>query len=69
MYFADALSGGPLLGRLSAPMRLVPRSGPLPPAVDAYLQATSGGITLGMVFGGPLAVGSNVTAELVSAIS
>jgi hypothetical protein len=62
--FADALSGGPMLGRIHAPMLLVPSSGPLPASIADYLSGVVSGLTSGTLFGGPLAVGDDVLAEL-----
>jgi hypothetical protein len=62
--FQDADSGGVLLGMADAPMLLVPPSGPLPASIQSYLSSTAGGIRSGTLFGGPLAVGDDVLAEL-----
>jgi hypothetical protein len=66
--FPDALSAGPSLGRAKAPLLLVPPTGPLPPAVLAYLSLVGGGVTSGTLFGGPLAVVDQVLAELDGAV-
>jgi hypothetical protein len=64
--FADALSGGVLMGEpgTQGPMLLVPSSGPLPPTIDTYLTGVLPAVTQGYLFGGPLAVGSDVLTEL-----
>jgi hypothetical protein len=65
--FSDALSGGPTLGLADAPMLLVPPSGPLPSSIENYLSGVASSLTSGTVFGGPLAVGDDVLAELEAA--
>jgi len=63
--FPDALSGGPVL-RQFAPMLLVAPHAPLPAPIAQYLATQP--ITLGVVFGGPLAVGDDVLAALAAAV-
>ncbi len=65
--FPDALSGGVFMGEpeTQGPMLLVPPSGALPSATSSYL--TSAASFQGYLFGGPLAVGSDVAAELAAA--
>jgi hypothetical protein len=65
-YFSDALSGGVFMGEpgTQGPMLLVAPSGPLPPTIDAYLSGVLSTLTQGYLFGGPLAVGSDVLSEL-----
>jgi hypothetical protein len=64
--FPDALSGGVLMGQpgTAGPMLLVEPSGPLPPTIDAYLIGVLSTVTQGFLFGGSLAVGDDVLAEL-----
>jgi len=66
--FSDALSGGPGLGLADAPLLLVPPSGPLPSSIEQYLSSVASGLTSGTVYGGPLAVGSDVFAELEAVV-
>lgn len=62
LSFADALSGGSLVGGLGGPILLVPPSGPLPSSIASYLGAHSAGLTAdsAFVFGGTSAVGADV---------
>ena len=62
--FTDALAAGPALGLASAPILLVPPSGPLPTAISQYLSSVGSGLSGGTLYGGPLAVGNDVLAEL-----
>ncbi len=64
--FPDALSGGVFLGEQTSigPMLLVEPSGALPDSIASYLSATAPTLTNGTLFGGPLAVGDDVAAEL-----
>ncbi len=66
--FPDALSGGAFMGAPAerGPLLLVQPSGPLPDPILSYLDAVASGLTQGFLFGGPLAVGSDVLAELAS---
>jgi hypothetical protein len=66
--FPDALSAGPGLGRAKAPLLLVAPTGPLPPAIRAYLNTVGAGVTSGTLFGGSLAVSDQVLAELDGAV-
>jgi len=67
--FPDALSGGPFMGAADdGPLLLVRPSGPLPLPVAGYLTGSSAsGLAGGDLFGGGLAVESEVLAELESA--
>jgi hypothetical protein len=64
--YPDALSGGVLMGApaTKGPVLLVQPSGPLPPSIDSYLSGVASTLTQGYLFGGPLAVGDDVLAEL-----
>jgi len=62
--FPDALSGGAAIAKRGGPMLLIPPSGPLPGPVSDYLQGNAGSLTSATVFGGPLAVGDDVVAEI-----
>jgi len=64
--YPDALSGGVFVGLpgTEGPMLLVDPSGPLPPTIDSYLSGDLGNLTRGYLFGGSLAVGDDVLAEL-----
>ncbi|GEM_PF-1091121 len=64
--FPDALSGGAFMGRpaVDGPLLLVQPSGPLPPAIASYLAQDAPSLSQGFLFGGPLAVGDDVQAEL-----
>jgi hypothetical protein len=62
--FTDALAAGATTGLARAPILLVPPSGPLPTAIYQYLSSVAGGLSGGTLYGGPLAVGSGVLAEL-----
>jgi hypothetical protein len=66
--FSDALCAGPVLGSEDAPMLLVPSSGVLPATIEQYLSGVASGLDGGTLYGGPLAVGDDVLAELNSAI-
>ncbi|MGH9044376.1 MAG: cell wall-binding repeat-containing protein [Acidimicrobiales bacterium] len=67
-WFSDALAAGPFLGAQGAPILFVPPSGPLPPAISQYLATVAPGLTGGTLFGGPLAVGNDVLADLDAAL-
>jgi len=63
--YPDALSGGVFMataGRLG-PLLLVNPSGPLPSSIAAYLGGLAES-TQGYIFGGPVAVGPDVAAEI-----
>lgn len=73
--FTDALSGGLYMGTLPAsttgsvgsgagPVLLVAPSAPLPSSAAGYLSGDRANITEGVVFGGPLALGSDVQSAL-----
>jgi len=64
-YFADALSGGVFMGMSGhiGPMLLVDPSLPLPSAITGFLGSDSN-LTGGYVFGGPVAVGNDVSGAL-----
>jgi L,D-peptidoglycan transpeptidase YkuD (ErfK/YbiS/YcfS/YnhG family) len=64
--FPDALSGGVFMGAPATrgPVLLVPPAGPLPSAIAGYLAGVASTLTEGYLFGGPLAVGNDVFAEL-----
>jgi len=64
--YPDALSGAVFLGQpgKEGPMLLVQPSGSLPPTVVTYLTGVLSTLTQGYLFGGPLAVGSDVMTEL-----
>jgi hypothetical protein len=64
--FPDALAGGAFVGTLEvpSPLLLVQPSGALPPSISNYLASVSSQLTLGYLFGGPLAVGNDVLVEL-----
>ncbi|MGH8996385.1 MAG: cell wall-binding repeat-containing protein, partial [Acidimicrobiales bacterium] len=49
--FSDALSAGPGLGSASAPMLLVPPSGPLPTNIEDYLSTVASGLNGGTLYG------------------
>jgi putative cell wall-binding protein len=67
--FTDALSAGPTMGLANAPVLLVPPSGALPSATSQYLSSVASGLCGGTLYGGPLAVGDDVLAELSAATS
>jgi len=58
--FADGLAAGPYLGQVAAPLVLVPSAGEPPAEVSAYLSGVAGTVKAGYVFGGTLAVGTDV---------
>jgi len=62
--FPDALSGGANIGEQGGPMLLVPACGSLPSALSSYLRSVHASITGGSLYGGPLAVGDDVLAQL-----
>jgi len=64
--FPDALSGGVFMGAPATrgPVLLVQPSGPLPLSIASYLSGTVSTLTQGYLFGGPVAVGDDVLAEL-----
>lgn len=66
--FPDALSGGVFMGTPASngPMLLVQPSGPLPLSIASYLTGLVPGLAHGYLFGGPLAVGTEVQVELES---
>ncbi|MGH9044189.1 MAG: cell wall-binding repeat-containing protein, partial [Acidimicrobiales bacterium] len=66
--FSDGLAAGPVLGLEGAPMLFVPPSGPLPQPISQYLSSVAGGLTGGVLYGGPAAVGADVLAELNNAL-
>jgi YVTN family beta-propeller protein len=59
LSFADALSGGALLGHVTAPLLLVGPSS-VPGSVTTYLASVKGTITTGYLFGGPNTVNQSV---------
>jgi YVTN family beta-propeller protein len=59
LSFADALTGGALLGHVTAPLVLVGTSS-VPGSVTTYLAAVKGTITTGYLFGGPNTVNQSV---------
>ena len=65
LNFPDALAGGLFMGTPGhvGPMLLVEPSVPLPPNIANYLVG-DGQMSKGYLFGGPLAVGSDVMAAL-----
>jgi putative cell wall-binding protein len=67
--FTDALGGGVFMatGGRSGPLLIVNPSAPLPSEILPYLASLAVG-TQGYVFGGPLAVGSDVLAALQQAV-
>ncbi|MEE8599879.1 cell wall-binding repeat-containing protein [Euzebya tangerina] len=68
--FADALTGGALIGSPSTgpgPLLLV-QTDSLPQVVEEYLAANSDSIDAAVVFGGNLAVSDDVAAEVQTAI-
>lgn len=64
--FPDALSGGVFMGDIGnpGPILLVQPSGPLPSSISQYLISSLPTLVQGYLFGGPLAVGDGVLAEL-----
>lgn len=68
--FPDALAGGVFMGAGAGaevgPLLLVRPSGPLPMPVAGYLTGARPGLAGGYLFGGALAVGPGVLAELES---
>lgn len=62
--FPDALGAGPFLGRLDAPLVLVPPNGVLPAGVSAYLATLPANVATGELFGGPLAVSDEVLRQV-----
>ena len=68
--FSDALSGGVFMGAKTTmgPILIVQPSGPLPAAVATYLSSSST-LAQGYLFGGQLAVGDDVAAELAAPTS
>jgi putative cell wall-binding protein len=62
--FADALTGGPMLGTARRPMLLVPPDGALPAMVTSYLRRASANALL--VFGGTNAVQAEMLAQATS---
>jgi len=66
--FADAVSGGAHISVNGGPIILVPASGPLPSNVQSYVLAQASQITRGWLYGGPLAAGDDVKAELARSI-
>ncbi len=67
--FPDALAGGVFMatGGRTGPLLLVNPSAPLPSSISSYLGTLAARAT-GYVFGGPLAVGSDVLAALAAAV-
>jgi hypothetical protein len=66
--FPDGLAAGPGLGLAGAPLLLVQPTGGLPSTVQAYLQSVAASVTVGTLFGGPLAVSDDVLSELDGAL-
>lgn len=66
--FPDALSGGVFMGQPGTlgPVLLVPPSGPLSGSTSLFLAWDAPVLTQGYLFGGPLAVGDDVLAELAA---
>jgi len=62
--FADALSGSANIASHGGPLLLVPPSGPLPTSVASYLSALPAVTANGLLYGGPAAVGDDVSAEI-----
>jgi putative cell wall-binding protein len=67
--YPDALAGGSHIGAQGGPLLLVAATGPLPPQTQAYLSANKATITSGYLYGGSLAVGDDVLAELQGSIN
>jgi hypothetical protein len=63
LAFPDALSGGASIGARSGPIILVPSSGSLPASVVGYLSSAKT-ISVGYIYGGSSAVGSDVGSEI-----
>jgi len=66
--FPDALSGGAFMGAraTAGPVLLVQPSGPLPPSIASYMSGATSTLIQGYLFGGPVAVGTDVLSELES---
>ncbi|GEM_PF-3006616 len=65
--YNDALSGGVFMGGLApagGPILLVAPTAPLPASVAGYLKGDAANLTEGIVFGGSLALGSDVQSAL-----
>jgi hypothetical protein len=68
--FPDALSAGAFCGnRGGMPLLLLPPTGTLPEATDAYLRTHDLGVTETDVIGGSSAISDSVVAEVVAAIA
>lgn len=70
--FADALTGGAIVGRVDGPGPgpiLLTDPADLPAAVEAYLSANAGSIDTALVFGGTAAISESVVAEVAAAIA
>ncbi len=65
--FVDSMVAVPSLGRVHAPLLLVPASGNLPTAVTGYLQAHASTIVSATTFGGTKAVSDKAIAQLQTA--
>ena len=65
--FPDALAGGSNVGKAAGPILLVPVCGGLPSSLANYLGSVKGSVSGGALYGGPLAVGDDVLAELEQA--
>ncbi|NUR24671.1 MAG: hypothetical protein HOV83_02265 [Catenulispora sp.] len=69
LNWADALSGGALMGRLNAPLLLTdPQAGPTADVL-AWLRHSAPQLSRALVFGGKAAVGGSVDAKVGAAIS
>ncbi|MEZ0106161.1 hypothetical protein ABH920_000142 [Catenulispora sp. EB89] len=67
--WTDALSGGALMGRLNGPLLLTdPKAGPSAD-VTTWLHRTAPQLTMGLIFGGDVAVAPSVNSAVADAIT
>ncbi|HWW53152.1 MAG TPA: cell wall-binding repeat-containing protein, partial [Acidimicrobiales bacterium] len=69
LVFADALSGGAMMGKLGGPMLLVNPSAPLPPSINTFLTNNKSTITQAYIYGGPAALGNDVQTAVQTALT
>jgi putative cell wall-binding protein len=67
LAFPDALAGAANIGAAGDPLLVVPTCGPLPSTLPAYLSSLNASVRSGSLYGGVLAVGDDVLAELEQA--
>jgi hypothetical protein len=67
--YSDALPAGVALGVQSAPLLLVPSTGPLPASTSRYLNTVQASIGVATVFGGSVAVSQQLADQIGLALT